>query len=202
MQASDVPAVNWAFYARIVNTILEYAPLIVNIGILVATIVYVIITYKLWKTALSNQSDLISNQYKLSHMDQYFGLRRIWGSKDFILARNNASRLIDRLSGPLAPNMRAYIDRLPKAEARWEDVSLIAHFLADIVIEHHRNNVTAEQIQEGFPEFRWWAPRLRLLFKSIEGEERLADMLREFEKITPQTTKDREKLRNQFGDLD
>lgn len=196
MQADDVSVVKP--FVTLLSLDVGHWGVFVNVAIFIATAIYVWITYKLWRSALSNQKEIIENKSKIAKIDQYFTLRRIWRSIDYISSRNKAYRAWKDLPNNFTGDISLFTVILMSREA-WEDFSLIAHFMVDVFIEHQRGNITAGEMREGFAEFRWWAPRLRRLFEAIEGEERMAETLLEIEKITPPTDTDRKKIHQQFG---
>lgn len=174
---------------------------IINFCMLLATIVYVVITFFLWRTALKNQDKIIQSQDKMADQNKYLTLRMIWRSREMIVSRNKASRCWAALPKPFLSDMSIYIEEINGKEAEWVDFSLIAHFMVDVLIEYRRKKLARDELEEGFIEFRWWAPRLRKLYATIVGEERMAENLLELETLVSQTEPDKQALEKELGTI-
>lgn len=159
---------------------------------LCVTVVYVFYTFRLWKTAAEslhqsdlNQAEVVKLQKELSARDNYFEYRRIWNSSDMIQARLEADRLRRATLSAKSSNWYDWVEQ-NEPHRKWEHVSLVAHFIADLAIEEKRGLIESSQIEEGFPEFSWWIPRLIRLYGGQSDEKRLVAQLRELgEKLAP-----------------
>lgn len=159
---------------------------------LCVTVVYVFYTFRLWKTAAEsqrqsglNQAQIVKLQQELSARNTFFEYRRLWNSREMIEARLGADRLRRATHSAKSSHWYDWVE-LNEPHRKWEHVSLVAHFIADLAIEEKRGLISASQIDEGFPEFSWWIPRLIRLYGGQSDEKRLVAQLRELgEKLAP-----------------
>ena len=104
-----------------------------------------------------------------------------------------AELLWKELPAPLPANISSWANAT-LAEDAWDQVSLIAHFMADLLIERNAKNLTDEELRQGFPEFGWWALRLKVLYSTFQNEQRLVKAMTEFASTLPQDEVDRREL--------
>lgn len=173
-----------------VSALAAVASVMVNTVLVLVTLRYVMLTGQLVEGTISGQRRAEEFQNQKIRNDTLIDLTRMWGSKDFISARNRTDILLqkERISSDNAFRDLLKLADIGKDHAdAWVNLSLIAHFLARVGQLLHDDQIEFTRTKSEFREsIKHWAPILVPIYATFPDETRITGLLTElFSRLNP-----------------